>query len=343
MKVTISILLATYNGEKYLPQLLASLEAQTYPPLELVCCDDVSTDGTLGILEEFATRSKIQVKIFQNKNNKGYVKNFLEGFSLCSGDYVALCDQDDVWKPEKLEAMAARIKPDLTPSMVFSDAELVDSQMNSLKSTAIGFSKITSIEKEKIKQGDLLEILIEHPLIPGMCMLVHRERCLINSPNDSCLKHDYALSAGFSIGGDYSFIDTCLVFYRQHETNAIGMKNSEVAKKRKRRGSFWTQSYAENANSDLYHNFNLINYLINFKTKESLNIAPHKKILEDHMSFAIFRNNRRLSCWALLFEKPPENIRVSQKQQRKLYLKDLRVYCRCKINKLIWRIINFLK
>jgi glycosyltransferase involved in cell wall biosynthesis len=223
MRIHISILVATFNGERFLPELLLSLAHQTYQPLEIVFCDDGSTDQTISILEEFARTRPINSKVVRNQKNKGYARNFSEGFNLCQGDYVAFCDQDDVWKKNKLERLATKIKPDLTPSMVFSDCELVDSELKPLNQTAIGFSGISESQKEQIFNGDLLKVLLQHPLIPGMCMLVNRERTLKNLPIPTGLMHDYAISAGFSKGADYSFVDECLVLYRQHSQNSIGM------------------------------------------------------------------------------------------------------------------------
>jgi glycosyltransferase involved in cell wall biosynthesis len=335
MGVRISILLATHNGTKYLPELLASLEEQTYRPHEVVCCDDASTDHTVDILESFAARSSIPFKIFVNKKNKGYARNFLEGFQLCGGDYVALCDQDDVWKKEKLEVMSSKISPDMTPSMVFSDCELVDSQLNSLKKTAIGFSKITRIEREKITQGNLLEILIKHPLIPGMCMLVHRTRAILNLPDDPSLMHDYALSAGFSIGGDYSYVDNTLVYYRQHTSNAIGMQNSSNSKKKSKRGPIWDENYAVKANADLRHNLNLFEYLKTFKTTHSLKRENHLKQIDIVLALNVFRLKRRHSLARLICSPHPFKNSISIKLRRRHWCKDFRTNIRLNMNNLL--------
>jgi glycosyltransferase involved in cell wall biosynthesis len=340
MSVNISILLATYNGTKYLPELLTSLEAQTYRPLEVVCCDDVSSDGTVALLESFASRSCIPFKIFVNKENKGYTRNFLEGFHLCSGDYVALCDQDDVWKREKLEVMASRINSDLTPSMVFSNCELVDSELNPLNKTAIDFSKITRDEKEKITRGELLEILIDHPLIPGMCMMLHRERTIGNLPNHPSLMHDYALSAGFSIGGDYSYVDQSLVYYRQHSGNAIGMKNSLASKTKNKREPIWSQSYADKANKDLTNKFVFYSYLINFRAIDSPFLTNHSKTISNRHTFSLFRINRRSSVFSVFFSRFPCETSLTSRQRRKFWLKDFRTNIRLKINSLILSIIQ---
>jgi glycosyltransferase involved in cell wall biosynthesis len=100
---TVSIALATYNGETYLPKLLESLSAQTLRPSEIVVGDDRSTDATLDVLRAFAARSAVPVRVRRNQQHLDYADNFLQTASRCRGGIVAFCDQDDVWLPQKLE------------------------------------------------------------------------------------------------------------------------------------------------------------------------------------------------------------------------------------------------
>ena len=99
--------MATYNGERFLQEQLDSLAAQTLLPCELVVGDDGSTDGTLEILERFAKRAPFPVRVRRNIENLGYGKNFISTAMHCSGDWIAFCDQDDRWLPQKLERIGA--------------------------------------------------------------------------------------------------------------------------------------------------------------------------------------------------------------------------------------------
>jgi len=105
----ISIALATYNGGKYLREQLESLAEQTLLPTELQARDDGSTDDTIAILEEFRSRAPFDVRIHRNTKNLGHGLNFVQTAMRCSGDWIAFCDQDDVWLPNKLAACAAEI------------------------------------------------------------------------------------------------------------------------------------------------------------------------------------------------------------------------------------------
>jgi glycosyltransferase involved in cell wall biosynthesis len=125
----ISIAMATYNGERHLHAQLESLAAQTLRPLELVVTDDGSTDGTMAIVEKFRRTAPFPVRVFSNKQRLNYTKNFLRAASLCQGDWIAFCDQDDVWLEHKLATVATRIAkhPDailIKHSGIMTDEEL---------------------------------------------------------------------------------------------------------------------------------------------------------------------------------------------------------------------------
>ena len=99
---SISVAMTTFNGARYLADQLASLSSQTVKPLELVVCDDGSTDDTVAILQSFSTLAPFKVRIFQNASRLGYKRNFMKAASLCKGSLIAFCDQDDVWNENKL-------------------------------------------------------------------------------------------------------------------------------------------------------------------------------------------------------------------------------------------------
>lgn len=108
MNKLVSIILCTYNGEKYIKEQINSLLNQTYSSVEILVIDDCSTDGTVEILEKYAQENKII--LHKNTSNKGVNKNFYYGFALAKGDFIAPCDQDDVWLAHKITAMTEAIK-----------------------------------------------------------------------------------------------------------------------------------------------------------------------------------------------------------------------------------------
>ncbi len=116
----VSIALATYNGEEFLESQLESLVEQDYPNLEIVICDDCSTDNTIKIIKNFINYFPDKIKLLVNNKNLGFVYNFEKAISLCNGDYIALSDQDDIWYPHKISRLVDSI----------GDKLLITSNMN---------------------------------------------------------------------------------------------------------------------------------------------------------------------------------------------------------------------
>lgn len=104
IKPLVSVVLCTYNGEKYLQQQIDSILQQTYSHLELIIVDDASSDNTVAILQDYSQSDK-RIKYFINPENIGYNKNFEKGFLLATADYIAISDQDDIWETNKIETM----------------------------------------------------------------------------------------------------------------------------------------------------------------------------------------------------------------------------------------------
>ena len=100
---TVSVVMATYQGERFLSTQLASIANQTRPPDELIISDDGSTDGTVSIARAFAESCPFPVRVLEGPRS-GYADNFWQATEASSGDVIAWCDQDDVWLPTKLEA-----------------------------------------------------------------------------------------------------------------------------------------------------------------------------------------------------------------------------------------------
>src|SRR5690606_33702270 len=100
--VSFSVPMATYNGERFIYEQLRSIANQSLPPDELVVSDDNSTDGTLDVLNQFSREVDFPVRIMKNNSNIGYGDNFLKAISHCRNDWIAICDQDDVWCENKL-------------------------------------------------------------------------------------------------------------------------------------------------------------------------------------------------------------------------------------------------
>ena len=104
----LSVVMATYDGESYLAEMLDSLAAQDVLPDEMVVRDDASSDGTVRVLEDFATRAPFPVRVIAGDVRLGYARNFVTAAGRATGDLLFFADQDDTWRPEKLARMPLR-------------------------------------------------------------------------------------------------------------------------------------------------------------------------------------------------------------------------------------------
>jgi glycosyltransferase involved in cell wall biosynthesis len=123
---SISVVMATYNGERFLPEMLESLAAQTRPPDELVVRDDASDDGTVGILKAFARRVPFRVEVIAGTERLGYAQNFATAGRACSGRAIFFADQDDTWRPAKVATVTQQLGRRRAPRAVFHDFALID-------------------------------------------------------------------------------------------------------------------------------------------------------------------------------------------------------------------------
>ena len=137
-KITISAIIATFNGEKYVLELLESIANQTHRVDEIVVCDDCSSDDTLNILQRFKLEyPDLNIKIFKNKYQLGIQKNFSKAIKLSTGDLVFLADQDDIWHDNKVQT--------ILNAYINSNSSYIISNMNILD-MAEGIKKFTWAE-----------------------------------------------------------------------------------------------------------------------------------------------------------------------------------------------------
>ena len=130
MKEKIDILMATYNGEKYLKEQIESILNQSYENINLIISDDCSNDNTKKILQEYEKKDK-RIKVYYQKENLGYIKNFEFLLKKIENEIYMLSDQDDVWLPQKVEKSYELLKKE-NADLVFGDLEVVDENLNTI-------------------------------------------------------------------------------------------------------------------------------------------------------------------------------------------------------------------
>ena len=216
----VDILLATYNGEKYLREQIDSILNQTHTEFRLLISDDGSTDGTIEILKEYKEKDA-RIDVFFQENNLGVVKNFEFLLEKVEAKYYMFSDQDDIWKETKIEKSLNKIEEGF--DLVYSDLEVVDENLNVTYSS---YWKLKGIYN-KIKKYNNFESLYLNNFITGCTMISKKE--LINSfmplPNTSkFVLHDYWISLIISQNGKIAYIEEPLIKYRQHKNNKVGSK-----------------------------------------------------------------------------------------------------------------------
>lgn len=226
----ISVVLATYNGEKFIRAQLESIFRQSRKPDEIVINDDNSIDKTVDIINTVIKTTDIPILLNINKVRMGYAQNFRNAVSRSHGDIVFLCDQDDVWLEDKIKICM----------------NVLETKHNVLAlSTGFYFTDSTLSRKkpsDTLKAGQLLKIswkkFIRHPKYPGMSMVFKK---MIWSDIDSMdwkpkTPHDWMINQYAAANNGLYLLGDKLVLYRQHESNTEGLiknkKNNNIRESR---------------------------------------------------------------------------------------------------------------
>ena len=220
----ISVAMCTYNGSKYLQEQLYSIAKQIRLPDELVVCDDGSTDSTFQMLEEFKKRASFPVRIYRNKIRLGATKNYEKAITLCEGNIIALCDQDDVWLPHKIEKLEHIFKSNPDAGYVFSDAIVVDEKLFPFRYTLWKYVLFTEGQRKNFKQGHQIEVLINHNVVTGAAMAFQKELRNWILPIPEKWVHDEWIALLASAGGAKGiFMEESFIKYRIHSKQLIGV------------------------------------------------------------------------------------------------------------------------
>jgi glycosyltransferase involved in cell wall biosynthesis len=211
---SISIVLCTFNGAKYLDAQLRSLCAQA-GVVEIFAIDDGSTDNTIAILRQHARRDP-RIKVSRNRTRFGVARNFERAIHFARAPWIALADQDDVWLPHKLERMRAQW-----------DGRACLLHHASLKFRGEVPATIPPVagERRKFSGGDVRYLLYRNTVV-GHATLIRADVARAITPFPKNVAHDWWLGLGAALHGTVQYIDEYLVCYRIHETNAYHRRGS---------------------------------------------------------------------------------------------------------------------
>ncbi len=225
----IEILLSTYNGEKYLPEQLDSLLAQSIQTWRLLIRDDGSSDSTMDILRDYETKYPEKIQILNDDcGNLGSGGSFAELMRRSTAEYVMFCDQDDVWLPEKIELTLAEIRrletqyPNV-PLLVGTDLTVVDEKKSVIASSFIKSQKLYPEAMQNVYRSLALSVA------PGCTMILNRMAVNRVLPVPKGHGHDHWVAFLVAYYGKVSFVNTPTILYRQHGRNVCGNKNIGIA------------------------------------------------------------------------------------------------------------------
>ena len=218
----IAILMATYNGEKYICQQIDSILSQTCKDWELYIHDDGSTDNTIAVVESYVEKYPNKIHLIDDKSTGGAKYNFFYMFGQVEAPYYMTCDQDDVWLDKKIELTYDKMltienKADV-PCLVYTELRVVDSELNTIADTMSGYQSL-DCHKRTINQ------FILQNSVTGCTMMVNRalrDKMLRITDIDNTIMHDWWAALVAAQFGKTAFIDEPTILYRQHGDNSLG-------------------------------------------------------------------------------------------------------------------------
>lgn len=212
----VSVVMATYNGERFLEPQINSILTQTVKPAEIIVCDDDSTDNTIAILEKFSDNRSFTY--YRNTKRIGVVENFKKAVSLATpGNYIALCDQDDIWMPQKIEKSIealSKIDDGISPAMIYSDLILIDSNEQVLNP-----SLDNELGHDKYKH--CLETLLFGNFVLGCTIMMNgsMRKFFLDIPNNKAFNHDTWTTLIAFTFGKVAALAQPYIKYRNHDYN----------------------------------------------------------------------------------------------------------------------------
>ncbi len=249
----VSILLAAYNGSRYIEEQIISIQKQTFRDFELIICDDCSSDNTVDIIEKYA-RNDSRIKIYRNEKNLGFKKNFERLLNLATCDYIALSDQDDVWTENHIEKLLFNIGD---KALVCGNAYLADVNANPTGVTLLDCSHFDFLPKT---QDEWFFFLLHGSIFQGAACLFRKTLLpYIKTIPEKVRFHDYWIAMQAALHGGVTYFIDPILYYRQHGSNITTNKRGTFFELVKR--AFFTDSTMQKNKEQIDILFALVYYL----------------------------------------------------------------------------------
>jgi glycosyltransferase involved in cell wall biosynthesis len=215
--ISVSVAMATYNGQQHIRRQLDSLAAQSHVPAELVITDDCSHDNTIDAIAAFAKTASFPVHVYRNDVRLGWRANFMKAASLCQSDLISFCDQDDYWYPNKI---AMSVKPFSDPEVLltYHDADVVADDGRRIR---LLYARALPMSSPWLSVGGLTEVFRRSLLRLSDLWPSSLDTFESNQP----AAHDQWVFFLATVFGRTAYLDEPLVAYVQHAGNAVGLRD----------------------------------------------------------------------------------------------------------------------
>ncbi|MCW2751992.1 MAG: rhamnosyltransferase [Aeromicrobium sp.] len=227
----ISVALCTHNGERFVEEQLWSILNQRPAVAQLVISDDASADKTIEIVtatvdayRESNSDSELEAIILVNPEPLGVTSNFEQAIAACTGELIALSDQDDVWHDGRLAVLVEPFIADRSVTLVHTDARLVDANGEPLGHSLSEALAVTDIERACEATGAAFEIFLRRNLVTGATVVFRSQLFAVARPFPSQWVHDEWLAVIAAAVGRVVLLDQETIDYRQHGSNQIGVR-----------------------------------------------------------------------------------------------------------------------
>ncbi|MEY8339214.1 glycosyltransferase family 2 protein [Lachnospiraceae bacterium 62-35] len=243
----ITVLMAVYNGEKYLREQLDSILSQQgleKGQLRIIVSDDNSADSSRKIIQEYARHFPEQVfPVFRKTSSGSAQEHFLSLLSQEEDEYIMLSDQDDVWLPEKVELLLRKMREmeerygKEMPILVHSDMKVADEALETISGSYFRYQKISP------ERASLPQLLVQNNVTGGATMVNHAMLPFFKQIPSVCLMHDNWMALLAASFGKIGWVDKPLYLYRQHGNNSLGARKADTIEEAAKR--VWDGSQAE--------------------------------------------------------------------------------------------------
>lgn len=224
----LSVALCTRNGTRFVEEQVRSILTQSIVPREIVVGDDASTDDTIAVIEATVASVRAEkpmvtteLRVLRHSSPLGVTRNFEVTITACTSSIVALCDQDDVWLPGRIERLLP-VFGDSSVALVHTDAWLVDAEGRDAGSGLLAALEASVHERSALMSGDAFGVLLRRNLVTGATVLLRRSAAEEAMPFPASWLHDEWLAAVAAANGALRLVDEPWLHYRQHDGNAVG-------------------------------------------------------------------------------------------------------------------------